>query len=90
MKIYGLLGFTHGWARIMTIMSPEGSARALAALGQPADVTVQAGEGEALPRLFEKRGGALQRLVEAHGIEVLERPEWEARKREILAARRRS
>ena len=89
MKIYGLLGFTHGWARIMTIMSPEGSERALAALGQPPDIAIQAGEGDALPRLFEKRGGALQRLVESHGIELLERPEWEARKREIQAARRR-
>ena len=88
MTIYGLLGFTHGWARVMTIMSPEGSERALALLGEPEDIAIQVGEG-ALPRLYEKRGGALQRLVEAHGIEVLERPQWEARKREIEAARGR-
>lgn len=88
MTIYGLLGFTHGWARVLTIMSPEGSARALAALGEPADIAVQADEG-ALPRLYEKRGGALQRLVEAHGIELLERPAWEARKREMEGAEKR-
>ena len=82
MTIYGLLGFTHGWARVLTVMSPEGSARLLAALGTPADVSILAGDG-ALPRLLEKRGGALQRIVEAHGIEVVERPQWEALKRQI-------
>lgn len=88
MKIYGLLGFTHGWARVMTLMSPAGNAPVLDLLGQPEDVTIQADDG-ALPRLMEKRSGALQRLVEKHGIELLERPEWEARKKEIEEAKRR-
>lgn len=79
MTIYGLWGFTHGWAKVLTVMSPDGSTRLLARIGAPEGVEVLAGDG-ALPRLLEKTGGALARVVEAHGIELLERAEWEARK----------
>lgn len=82
--IYGLMGFTHGWAKVLTVMSPDGGSRALARIGRPEGVEIVAGDG-ALPRLLEKRGGALQRIVEQHGILVLERPEWEARKAEAGA-----
>lgn len=85
MRLYGLLGFTHGWARVMTVMSPEGGARVRAALGDPDGAVVQEGEGP-LVRVFERRGGALRQLAERHCIELLERPQWEARKREIEAA----
>ena len=26
--VYGLYGFTHGWARVLTVISPEGAAAA--------------------------------------------------------------
>lgn len=37
MTIYGLMGFTHGWASVLTVMSPGGASVALAA--------VEAGDG---------------------------------------------
>ena len=81
MKIYGLLGFTHGWAKVLTVMSPEGSPRALAGIADGDEVTVNAGPGR-LTQFVEKRAGALDRLVAAHGIELLSKAEWDARKAE--------
>lgn len=80
-RLYGLMGFTHGWAKVLTVTGagPEGGAAALARLGRPDGVEVLAGDG-ALPRFLEKRRGALQRLVAEHGIVVLDRAQWEARK----------
>ena len=89
-KLYGLMGFTHGWAKVLTVTGseggPEGGAAALARLGHPEGVEVLAGDG-ALPRFLEKRSGALQRLVAEHGIVVLDREQWEARKAASAAGR---
>lgn len=82
MIIYGLLGFTHGWARVLTVMSPEGATAAAAYIAAGGDVEVNAGEGR-LTQYFEKRAGALDRLVAAHGIVVLSKVEWDARKTEL-------
>ncbi len=80
--IYGLYGFTHGWARILTVMCPAGSIAA--------DEHIDAGEGveriggkRRLTQYMEKREGALARMVEANGIIVLDKPEWDAKKREL-------
>ncbi len=80
--IYGLYGFTHGWARVLTVMSPEGRAAAGDYVVAEADVETIAGEGR-LTQYIEKREGALVRLVEANGIIVLGKPEWDAKKREL-------
>ena len=88
MTIYGLLGFTHGWARVLTVMSPEGATAALAHVVAGADVQVSAGAGR-LTQYFEKRDGALDRLIAAHGIVVLSKEEWTARKAELGDAIRR-
>jgi hypothetical protein len=53
MKLYGLKGFTHGWARVLTVMSAQGAS------------------------------GALDRLIESHGIIVLAKPDWDARKKQL-------
>jgi len=81
MVVYGLYGFTHGWARILTVMSPQGSAAARRVVAGK-DVETIAGKGR-LTQYMEKREGALARLVEANGIIVLDKPAWDAKKREL-------
>ena len=88
MIIYGLLGFTHGWARVLTVMSPEGATAACAHVNAGDDVQVNVGAGR-LTQYFEKRDGALDRLIESHGIVVLSKDQWDARKAEFGDAIRR-
>ena len=85
MILYGLLGFTHNGGRTLTVMSPEGARAALAALWAGADVAVQAGP-EQLTHYREKRRGALHGLIAAHGIVVLDKPAWDAKKAELGAS----
>ena len=85
MKLYGLYGQTHGWAKILTVMSPAGATAALAAVEAGEDVAVQAGAGR-LTYYQERRAGGLQRLIAAHGIVVLSKAEWDEKKLELGAA----
>jgi hypothetical protein len=80
--VYGLFGITHGWAKVLTVMSPDGGSAASRAIGVGDEVIVEAGEGQ-LTRYVEKRKGALDRLIAAHGIVVLSPDEWTAKKAEL-------
>ncbi len=82
MTIYGLMGFTHGWANVLTVMSPDGAGAARAAVGAGDDVIVHAGEGR-LTQYRAKRSGVLERLIAEYGIIVLAKPDWDARKQEL-------
>ena len=82
MKIYGLLGFTHGWAHILTVMSPEGSRAALEHMTRTDDLIVTA-DPSRLTHYLEKRNGALQRLIDTYDIQVLSKPEWDAQKQAL-------
>ncbi len=77
--LYGFRGFTHGGAKVLTVMSPDGAAAAAAAIAPDAEVIVY-GDPGLLTQYHEKCEGALQRLVDRHGIIVLEKPDWDARK----------
>ena len=79
MPVYGLLGMTHGWARVLTVMSAAGATAARAAMTLNADVSERAGEGR-LTQYHERRQGGLDRLVRDNGIAVLEKPEWDRTK----------
>ncbi len=79
MKIYGLLGITHGAAHVLTVMSPEGARAVLERMTRTDDLIVNAGDGR-LTQYLEKRGGALQRLIDSYGVEVLSKAEWDRRK----------
>ena len=81
-ELFGLYGFTHGWGRMLTVMSPQGASAARRAVPGNDDVIVQSGEGQ-LTRYQEKRDGALSRLVDAHGIVILTKNEWDARKAKL-------
>ncbi len=86
MILYGLLGFTHNGGRTLTVMSPDGARAALAAIaagaGAGAGIAVHAGPGQ-LTHYQEKRRGAFQDLIAAHGIQVLDKPTWDAKKAEL-------
>jgi hypothetical protein len=82
MKIYGLLGITHGTARVLTVMSAQGAHAAREHMTKTDDLIVNAGDGR-LTQYLEKRDGALQRLIECYGIEVLSKPEWDRRKQAL-------
>lgn len=83
MTIYGLRGYTHGWGKLVTVMSPHGDSAARAAITAPAeDVMVVAGEGR-LTQYRAKRQGTLERLVAAHDIVILDKPAWDAKKAEL-------
>lgn len=82
MELYGLFGQTHGWAKILTVMSPAGATAALAAVEAGDDVAVQAGAGR-LTYYQERRAGGLERLIAAHGIVVLTKTEWDVKKAQL-------
>ena len=82
MILYGLLGFTHNGGRTLTVMSPDGARAALAEIATGGGVVAQSGPGQ-LTSYQEKRRGALQDLIAAHGIQVLDKPTWDAKKAEL-------
>lgn len=82
MKIYGLYGITHGAARVLTVMSPQGVSAALAHMARTDDLIVNAGDHR-LTQYLEKREGALERLVDSYAIEVLAKTEWDRRKQAL-------
>ncbi len=82
MRIYGLLGITHGTARVLTVMSPEGARAAGEHMTKTDDLIVNAGDGR-LTQYQEKRDGALQRLIDAYDVEVLSKTEWDRRKQSL-------
>jgi hypothetical protein len=82
MKIYGLLGITHGTAHVLTVMSPDGARAALHHITHTDDLIVNAGDGR-LTQYLEKRNGALQRLIDTYEVEVLTKAQWDRRKRSL-------
>lgn len=81
-ELFGLYGFSHGWARILTVMSPRGIGAILATVQPGYGLRLEAGEGR-LPRFHEIREGELDRLIEDYGIVILNKQEWDARKRQF-------
>ena len=82
MKIYGLLGITHGTARVLTVMSAQGARATREHMTKTEDLIVNAGDGR-LTQYLEKRDGALQRLIDGYGVEVLPKMEWDRRKQAL-------
>jgi len=82
MVIYGLRGITHGGAKVLTVMSPNGARQAQEWVDADSDLMVNAGEGR-LTQYLEKRAGALDRLIQTNQIVVLDKPAWDAKKRTL-------
>ncbi len=85
MTIYGLFGITHGWARVLTLMSVDGDGAVRARVGPADGVEVDHGAGR-LTQYYERRNGALDRIVERHDVVVLDNAAWNGMKRELGAA----
>lgn len=81
-ELYGLYVFTHGWSRVLTVMSPAGATAVLETVRAGDDIDVKSGEGR-LTQFQEKRRGALDRLVAANNITILAKVDWDARKGEL-------
>jgi hypothetical protein len=83
MTLYGLLGYTHGWNKLVTVMSPEGDSVVRAAITTAADdFWVVTGEG-LLTQYHAKRRGVLQRLIADHHIIIINKPAWDTKKTEL-------
>ena len=85
MTIYGLFGITHGWARVLTLMSADGDGAVRARVGPADGVEVDHGAGR-LTQYHERRNGALDRIVERHDVVVLDNAAWNAKKHALGAA----
>jgi hypothetical protein len=83
MTIYGLLGYTHGWNKLVTVMSPEGDSVVRAAIATAAeDFWVVTGDG-LLTQYHAKRRDVLERLIAEHHIIIVDKPAWDAKKAEL-------
>ena len=84
MEFFGHLGWSHGGARVITLMSPQGKTAVLDRLGRQGGgyFLLFAGAGQ-LPHYQVRQDGSLERLVEAHGIVILDFEEWTAKKAEL-------
>ena len=59
MELYGYFTWNHhGWAKIMTVLAPDGSDAAFDHIEAGSDFIVKGGDGR-LPQYQEKRGQAL-------------------------------
>jgi hypothetical protein len=83
MELYGYFTWNHhGWAKIMTVLAPDGSDAAFDHIEAGSDFIVKGGDGR-LPQYQEKRGQALAELIERYGIEILDKETWDQKKAEI-------
>lgn len=81
MALYGLYGFTHGWAQVLNVMDERldlDIARRVVA-NEGIDIHDSAGP---ILRVYEKRSGALAAFIEANEVRIVEREEWDRVKAE--------
>lgn len=82
LTIYGLRGVTHGAAKVLTVMSPQGTSAIRDAIPAADGVMINMGAGR-LTQYIEQRSGSLNGLIRAHGIVVLSKDIWDAKKAEL-------
>ena len=82
MVLYGLRGITHGWGRLLSVMSPDGARAVLDRVEPGPGIETVAREGQPV-QYHQIRDGALDALVRRYGIVELDRAAWRAKKAEI-------
>ncbi len=83
MRLYGVFSITHhGWLKVLTVMCDEGRSAALAAIEAGPDIEVRAGAGR-LTQYYGKSRESLQKLIDRHGIVMLDPGDWAAKKQEL-------
>ncbi len=86
MELYGHLGWSHGGARVITFMSPEGASAVIDCLkGEKGTALLFTGPAQ-LPHYHVQQDGTLERLIAAHGIVILDFDDWTAKKAELGTA----
>ncbi|MBC6438889.1 MAG: hypothetical protein GDA49_00420 [Rhodospirillales bacterium] len=84
MELYGLRSITHGWGRLLHIVSPEG-ARAVFAHLDPDDACRVVASPGAPVQVHQGKGGTIDDLVARYGIVELNLADWERKKSELGA-----
>lgn len=79
MRFYGLWLFTHGGQKALAVMSSEGNEAVRRRIRDDEGAPSEAEPGR-ITIYFERIAGTLDRLISLHGIEVLDKPAWDARK----------
>lgn len=82
LTIYGLWGFTHGWAKVITVMSPLGASAILEVIKPDDSILVYARPGT-LTQYHSGSRSALRALAQKYSIIMLSKPEWDTCKTEL-------
>ena len=82
MELYGLRSITHGWGRLLHIISPDGADAVKNHIAVDQTFAVIATPGAPL-QYHQARGGLIDVLVRQYGIVELDLAEWEAKKAEL-------
>lgn len=85
MELYGLRGITHGWGRLITVMSPSGASAVARHIEAGPDFNAVAEAGQ-LTQYHQIRDGAIEALAARYGIVMLNPEQWAAKKRELGVA----
>ena len=85
MELYGLRGITHGWGRLINVMSPDGAEAVLAHIETGKAFMVIATSGAPL-QFHQAKGGSIDGLIDRYGIIELVLPAWERKKAELGSA----
>ncbi len=85
MRMYGVFSITHhGWSKVLTVMCERGRGAALAFIQPGEGIEVRAEVGH-LTQYYGQTTDHLKRLIDRHGIILLSRSEWNAKKDELGA-----
>ncbi len=83
MELYGHLGWSHGGARVITLMSPDGAGAVLERFaGLDGIALLFTGERQ-LPHYHVQQDGTLELLIEDHDIVILDFIAWTDKKSEL-------
>lgn len=85
MQIYGLRGFNHAWAKLITVLSPQGKSELLAYINPAPEIELEDGGAHSLPQYRELQAGGLEKLIDHYHIEILDKPAWDRLKAELGA-----
>ena len=82
MELYGLRGITHGWGRLINVMSPDGADAVLTHIETGKAFMVIATSGTPL-QFHQAKGGSIDGLIARYGVIELDLPAWERKKAEL-------
>jgi hypothetical protein len=86
MELYGHLGWSHGGARVITLMSPDGAGAVIERFAHEDGLSLLFAGERRLPHYHVQQDGTLARLIEDHDIVVLDFAAWTDKKIKLGAA----